>query len=252
VGWHAACFVMGMKKVMPLRRARAVRYSAWVALIGATLAPFDSQADPRFHDPVDITRAAERGLLQQAGNAEVSVSPVDPRVRLPRCSQPLEATTPPSARLDGRAMVRVACRAPTPWHVNLNAEIFSEVAVVVAEKPLRPGALITGNDVRLEVRRVPGTAACCPSELGEVVGKTAKRAVTPESTLRYEFLDTPPAIRRGEMVTLIASAPGMEIRAAGIALADAQVGEPVRIRHTSSLRIVQARADTPGVARVDR
>jgi len=209
-------------------------------------------ADDRFHDPRDISLSAERALKRQVASAEISLVPLDPRVRLPRCERPLDASIPPLARNDGRVSVRVACSAPTPWHVALNAEVWSEVAVVVAEKSLRPGTLISGNDVRLEVRRVPGSAECCPSELGEVVGKTAKRAVTPETTLRYEFLDTPPAIRRGEMVTLIASAPGMEIRAAGIALGDAQSGEPVRIRHTSSLRIVQARADTPGVARVER
>ena len=75
---------------------------------------------------------------------------------------------------------------------------------------------------------------------------------TPADGVLDILLVKPGAIRRGELVTIVASNPGMEIRATGVALSDARSGEPVRIRHSSSLRIVQARADTPGVARVDR
>jgi flagella basal body P-ring formation protein FlgA len=67
-----------------------------------------------------------------------------------------------------------------------------------------------------------------------------------------DALDRPPAIKRGEVVVVVAAVPGIEIRSSGVALADARIGETVRIRHSSSLKVIQARADTPGVVRVDR
>jgi flagella basal body P-ring formation protein FlgA len=67
-----------------------------------------------------------------------------------------------------------------------------------------------------------------------------------------DSVEAAPVVKRGEIVTVIAGAPGFEVRSTGTALADAREGDAVRVRHATSLRVIQARADTQGVVRADR
>ena len=57
-------------------------------------------------------------------------------------------------------------------------------------------------------------------------------------------------IHRGQNVTLAAKASGIEVRAPGLALADASAHQRVRVQNLNSLKIVEGVADTDGVVRV--
>ena len=52
-------------------------------------------------------------------------------------------------------------------------------------------------------------------------------------------------------MTLAASRPGIEVRAPGLALADASANQRVRVQNLNSLKIVEGVADTEGVVRVN-
>lgn len=224
-----------------------------LACIATALAMLPIQAAPGLHDLGDIVATARATLTANAPSALIEIAPLDPRVRLPQCGSALRASLPVSASSTASRMaVRVQCDGPTPWNVAVTAEVSTDMPVVVAARALRTGQAVSPADLEIVTRRVAGIGNCCATELGEVIGQTVRRPIGSGEPIRFEALDTPPAIRRGELVTIVASNPGMEIRATGVALSDARSGEPVRIRHSSSLRIVQARADTPGVARVDR
>ncbi len=232
---------------------RTTRFTNAVAVIGTMLATLPLHAAPAPHDLGDIIATAKATLTAAAPAATIEIAPLDPRVRLPRCDSALRASVPPSQSTEtSRTTTRVQCDGPTPWNVAVTAEVSTEMPVVVATRALRTGQTVSPADLEIVSRRVAGLGNCCATEPGEVIGQTVRRPISSGEPIRFESLDTPPAIRRGELVTIVASNPGMEIRATGVALADARSGEPVRIRHSSSLRIVQARADTPGVARVDR
>lgn len=224
-----------------------------LACIATALAMLPIQAAPGLHDLGDIVATARATLTANAPSALIEIAPLDPRVRLPQCGSALRASLPVSASSTASRMaVRVQCDGPTPWNVAVTADVSTEIPVVVATRALRIGQPVSPADLEIVTRRIAGLGSCCATELGEVIGQTVRRPIGGGEPIRFEALETPPAIRRGELVTIVASNPGMEIRATGVALSDARSGEPVRIRHSSSLRIVQARADTPGVARVDR
>lgn len=234
-----------MKKMM--------RFPLGLFGFGLTLALAQAQTVPALHDLNEVAAAARAVVSASAPSATIEIAPLDPRIRLPRCDSPLTAALPAAHTITGsRITVRVQCNGPTPWNLAVYADVSVEMPVIVSTRALRAGQPIAATDLEIVTRRIAEIGNCCATELGEVIGHTARRAIGSGEAIRLDALEMPPAIRRGELVTIIASNPGMEIRATGIALADARSGEPVRIRHSSSLRIVQARADTPGVARVDR
>ena len=65
-----------------------------------------------------------------------------------------------------------------------------------------------------------------------------------------DALDAALLIHRGQSVTLAARAGGFEVRAPGLAMADAAAEQRVRVRNLNSLKIVEGVADTEGVVRV--
>jgi flagella basal body P-ring formation protein FlgA len=60
--------------------------------------------------------------------------------------------------------------------------------------------------------------------------------------------DAPVMIRRGETITLVYVAPGLQLTTRGRALNDAAVGEPVRVVNLQSNMTVEAMATGPGSA----
>ena len=202
------------------------------------------------HAHAEILQAAAQSLRNRAPDAIIEAQPIDPRVQLRRCSVPLQTDVPLGVALTARINVRVRCLAPAAWSLIVPVTVSTETEVWVSARPLRANEPLREMDLRRETRRFAGTDRCCVRDAAEVIGKVLRRPIAAGTVLKRADIEIADAIKRGEMVTIVAREPGFEVRASGVALGDAKPGEPVRIRHTSSLRIVQARADTPGVVRV--
>lgn len=207
----------------------------------------------RIQDLAALERVAIEEVERQAPGSTAEVSPLDPRLQLAACDKPLQASLPPNVTIGPRVNLRVACTAGTvQWSVNVSVTVSTETAVVVANHALPMGSAIGPADIRIETRKFPGTSRCCATSPEAVVGLLVRRTLQADAVIPMDALDRPPAIKRGEVVVVVAAVPGIVIRSSGVALADARIGETVRIRHSSSLKVIQARADTPGVVRVDR
>jgi flagella basal body P-ring formation protein FlgA len=199
-----------------------------------------------------IEVAARAEIRRQAPEATVEITPMDPRLRLPNCDRPLQASLPPNINLGARATVRVSCGGGTvSWMATVPVSLFTEVPVVVLRRALPMGSIVGAEDVTVAARRFPGTVKCCATAPEQVVGRLVRRSLSADQVLPLDAVEEAPAVRRGETVTVLASLPGLQIRASGVALADARAGETVRVRHATTLKVFQARADTQGVVRVD-
>jgi flagella basal body P-ring formation protein FlgA len=200
-----------------------------------------------------IERTAEAEIRRQAPESTAEAVPLDRRLQLVACDRPLQANLAPNVNLGARVTVRVACTdGMIQWSVSVPVSVSTETMVAVANHAIPMGTTIGQADIRLETRRFPGTVRCCSTSEDAVLGQLVRRSIPADAVIPLDALDRPPAIKRGEVVTVLAAMPGIEIRSSGIALADARSGETVRIRHSTSLKVIQARADTPGVVRVDR
>lgn len=230
------------------------RYNGSLTLTLLTMlaaAPAISRAEQRLQELRDISTAAEQAVTARGAGVQALADPPDARLRLVACERPLQATVPAAAK-GPRISVRVACTSATPWSVLLPVKVETDTQVVVARRALVPGTLIAADDVAAVRRRIPGFADCCAQDTQAVLGQRVRRPIAADAAVTLDSLEAPPLVRRGEMVTVIAGAPGFEVRSSGVALADARQGDAVRIRHTTSLRIIQARADSKGVVRADQ
>ena len=240
---------------------RIVRTTAGLAL--ATAMGLGSlgaaAADPALQSIESIARAAEQtvreslpapGRANPAPTIHVVAGSLDRRLRLSACTVPLIGAVAAGGGLRHRTVVRVSCGGAAPWNVQLPVSIESEFNVLLLERALPRGATPSGSDLRSTRRRVPGLPLSYVQEPAELRNRQLRRPLEAGTALQFDALEPAPVIRRGQAVTLITDAEGLEVRAPGEALSDAAPGQRVRIRNLASLKVIEGRADEAGTVRV--
>ena len=201
-----------------------------------------------------VRQAAHRFLAQHArsfGNdARVAVDPPDPRLRIALCPQPLIAGLAPGVRPLGHTTVTVRCPCANPWSVNLPAEVQVYGDVLVTTRALARGATLSGEDF---ARRRQDLTTAAPGALTDpalALGQKLRYPLGPGAVLNAGMLDVTPVIRRGQTVTIVSGAGGIEVRAQGEALADGNHGQTVRVRNHQTRRVMSGTVEAPGLVRV--
>jgi flagella basal body P-ring formation protein FlgA len=228
------------------------------ALIALLLLPFGvarSQASQAIQD-VDSLRASAaafvRERFQPTGGAvlHAEAGALDPRLRLPACSRAPRAFSPSGElRAASRLTIGVRCEAPA-WSVYVPVMVESELAVLVTTRPLPRNAAVTAQDVESQRRRVPGVAAGYLVSLDQLADRHLRNAAAPGTALDVELLSPDVLVRRGQRVTLVASAGSLEVRAQGEAVADASPEGRVRVLNLNSRRIVEGQVESRDTVRV--
>ena len=233
----------------------ALAASGCAALATAAPAVESSPGEPLAR----VQRAAEQAVRAQVAELQPQADPaalsvdigrLDARLRLPRCAQPLQATLPPGSTLRHRTVVRVSCGSPQPWSVQIPASVEADADVLVLQRPLPRGAEPREGDVRVVRRRLPGLASAWLSSPDELGPWRLRRPLDAGAPLARDALERAPVVRRGQTVTMVTQAGGIDVRARGEALADAAPGQRVRIRNLESLKVIDGLAVESGQVRI--
>lgn len=181
---------------------------------------------------------------------EYSVGALDNRLALTDCTKPLAIETKDTAQPNTRINLQISCAQPTSWSIYLPVELALYRPVVVAVKPLTHGNTVEAADVRLAEFNISQINGQYVGSLEEAVGKDVKRAISAGAPILQQQLVPPMMVRRGEAVMISAASSSIAVKVAGIALTDGRLGEQIRIKNQSSMRIVNARIVGPGQAEV--
>ena len=189
-------------------------------------------------------------LPQGSADSQITVLPIDPRLRLAQCGLPLAAQLPPGANLAARATVNVSCAGPVHWSVYVPVVVESRITVLVLKHAVARQSRLTADDVTLETRRMAGTVTAYLSAVSELTGRTVRRPLALGTALSVEMFDADTVIHRGQEVTLVAGGGAIEIRAAGRAMTDAPAGARVQVQNLSSMTVVEGVVESADVVRV--
>lgn len=179
----------------------------------------------------------------------ITAGQLDARLRLAACDSPLEAFSN-SNDIGARTTIGVRCSAPAPWTLYVPVTVEVEVPVLVLRRALSRRAQITLADVEAQVRRLPGSASKFVSDVTSLQGHHLKRSLPAGAALTVDALAPNILVRRGQQVTLIAQAGGVEIRAKGHALTEGGAQERVRVQNMTSNKIVEGVVESDNVVRV--
>lgn len=207
--------------------------------------------------PLDtIQRAAHAFLTAQHQNRseppQIQLRDLDPRVRLPKCEAELETFLPGGAKTVGITSVGVRCSGPNPWTIYQVATVHVFDQVLVARRFLPKRTLLSTADLRSERRDLSTLLGDYETVPEQLIGKQLRRALMAGAVISPQAVKTIPVIQRGDTITIISRYSGMEVSSTGIALNAAELGERVRIRNTSTKRIVEGTAIDSRRAEISR
>jgi len=205
----------------------------------------------------DLTEVAEsaRSFIagagpQNGGRRATHAGTLDPRLHLTKCRTALESSLAPGARSPTRMTVQVRCADPGGWRVYVPVQVTYFDRVVVAARSVDRGATLKSADLLVEERETSALPASYMRDPGELSGFTLARPVVAGTVISPALLSADHIIHRGDVVTLIAQAGGMIVRAQGRALDDAALRARVRVQNLASGRRVEGLATATGVVEV--
>ena len=220
----------------------------------ALLASVQTHAD-EIQSLESIRQAARQVVATQFNQAvgsstEIEIGSLDPRLRLPKCSQPLETFFPQGKR-GSKVTVGVRCSEPKKWTIYVSAEIHQIVQVLVAQQYLRRGSLIRSEDFALKKMDLNQLKYGYFTDFNEVSGKSLKRHLNQGAVLTPAAIAVTKVVKRGEHVTIVAETGGISVQAAGQALEDGGLGDIIRVKNLNSRKEIEARVEGPGRVKID-
>ena len=123
---------------------------------------------------------------------------------------------------------------------NVAGQAARMIEVPTASTRLARGEIVQAKDLRMQRMRATSLSGDAILSGTDIVGKAAKRTVGPGEVLRANDVQTPIAIEKGSLVTMIVHTPFMQLTSQGKALEDGAVGETIRVLNVRSKKTVEA------------
>ena len=229
--------------------ARAVL--AVVAALAASPGPSGAAAlDEAARQPLgSITeRAIEllRARHEDDPTLRIDGGELDARLRLRRCTAPLDASIAPGSGDVGLVTVQVRCPASSGWRVHVRLDVSRERVLWTFARAARRGEVL-GPDLVARTTVSLGRAESRLARAGVPIdalepwlGHELVRDVGAGRPLVADMLAPRRLVTRGADVRLRVGGAGLAIETVGEALADAALDERVPVRNRASGRVVEA------------
>ncbi|MDI6735588.1 MAG: flagellar basal body P-ring formation chaperone FlgA [bacterium] len=119
--------------------------------------------------------------------------------------------------------------------VRMGFEIRRFANVLIAVKPLDRFHVLTPLDVRFEEKEI---TCLNPAPLEEIISKRLKIPVLAGKILTYDLIETPPLIKRGDIVTIKMEGEFLIVGTKGVAKEDGRLGDKIRVENRGSKKII--------------
>jgi len=123
--------------------------------------------------------------------------------------------------------------------------------VPVTAHPIARYQLIQADDLMMQTVDMTGLPANTVFSFEEIKGQRARRNIGPQTVLRTDQFESPPAVKRGDRVVILAESSGLRITTIGEVQSTARVGERVRVVNLDSNKTLLARVVDARTVQVD-
>ncbi len=180
----------------------------------------------------------------------VSVGYIDPRLRLQLCDQSLiSSETNPHTRASQR-VVKVSCPGSKPWSIFIPVKVSQRAKVLVAKKVIYRGTRISAEDLIFSEKNLERLTRGYFLSAQDINAMLAKRTITAKTIITPGHLKLPFLIKKGQKVTIIAEVSGIEIKMQGKAMMNGAKGDLIKVKNSSSEKVLQVIVKAAGKVEV--
>ncbi len=185
------------------------------------------------------------------GEYEMSFMPLDSRLTLPQCAEPLEVFTTTDLIKAGRSTIGVRCNTEKKWSIFTSIIIKTYQMVVVLSQPIQRGEIITRQHLAIEKREVSNLREDFATQIEQIENKQVTRQLNTGTILSLKNFVEPKLIKRGDRVIISTTRPDFSIRMSGTAMMDGVKGQVINVKNQNSGRIISATVVESGLVSVN-
>ena len=182
---------------------------------------------------------------------EITVNNLDNRLKLPKCTIPLETYSRYSTLKAGTLSIGVRCRGKQPWSLYNSAKLHIYKSVLVLKENIGRNTLISPNLVALERKATTKLSRGYFTDFSQLQGATSVRHLQAGVVLRPAQFISQKLIKKGDKVTIRAKSKSFIIQMSGHALSDGKLGEQIRVKNSRTKKIVEGTVIETGVISVN-
>jgi len=187
---------------------------------------------------------------QQHDKYSIKVGHLDKRLKLNQCDKELEAFLAPGSYLKGKTTVGIRCTTPNPWSLYVPATINLFSKVYKTAYPLAKGHIITEKDLIASKYDLSQLNHGYFMDKTMLIGKQTRRRLKQSHVITPQQVKQALMVKRGEEVALVAKSSSFSIRMSGKAMMDGTKGDRIRVKNSSSKRIIEGIVTQNGVVTV--
>ncbi len=135
--------------------------------------------------------------------------------------------------------------------IKVQGKIVKLNEVPVLNREMRSGEIITNSDISYAAypeKRIGDNVVTDPIQL---IGQSPKQRISANKIIRESEILPPILIKKGESVNMVYRTEFMTLQVVGYAMEDGRAGDLIRLKNTSSQKIVLATVSDQGVAIVN-
>lgn len=241
----------------------SIRFTCAISLLlslsGITHANDSGAPDVAVQSLQTIEQAVHDFVLSRqetSGEVDVTVKPVDTRLRLAACDEPLGTAWSPGSRSFGRVTVQVSCTGPKPWRIHVQSTVTLEGMVWVLARGVQRGDVLSTDTVMQKSVKVGGSGGVVSSmgnpitDIDPWLGYAFSQRVGAGKVLDERMLKPAMMVKKGEMVLIVHESAGLALQTRGVAMSSAAKGHRVQIRNKSSGKVLEATVLGRGLVQV--
>lgn len=227
----------------PGRKLACLKVSFAKYFSGISFVLASSGTFAQIYSPLALKQDVAKFLASHYSQAEherldIKVGNLDARLRLTPCPEAIAYDVQDASGLGGSLSVQAKCPTADGWSVHVPAQVMIYRQIPVAARAIARGERINESHLTQNLVNVSSIRQGYSLTHESILGREAKRNIAQGEAFKTSSLDSPTAIRRGENVTLQAQAGAINVFSSGIALGDGRIGQKIRVRNSSSERIV--------------
>lgn len=178
----------------------------------------------------------------------IEVTKIDRRITVSQCEGNMTAVLVGNKSLQRSATVRIRCDNTDNWQIHIPVKIIRLVPVVVSNRPLSKGTLLTKNNTKIEYMNRVLLRSGYISDLAFVNRARLKRQLSSEQMISTRDICL---VCKGESVTITSSVGNLTVKTDGVALSNGVLGDKINVRNKKSKRIVSGIVQAAGIIQIN-
>jgi len=202
-----------------------------------------------------ITLQAEAFLAAQVYSspypARYKFSRLDSRLNLKPCDSSLDIKFTRADKTMGNTSLTIRCKTPVNWQIHLPVRVDLYDDIAVSKSPLMKGQSIQRAQITFQKKKISSLQQGYFRRSDSLDDFIVKRNLPSSTILTSAIMEPKLMVASGQRVTIVLKVDGLQIKSTGLALQSARLGQIIKVKNTSSDKIIEGIVSSQGVVNVN-